>query len=178
MHKKYVVIPTVILVVLVAVWWFKAGGGKCPTVTTTKTVHGSSLAGFIENGQKITVKEGYYECHPVLRDDVVIYRYAGTTPIIKIVKGIAGDSFALQPISSGKYYIVINGQLAQNSDGQPYVIGQDQYEMLSLYVRDFRGAIPRNALLIMGNLPGGSSDSSVFGLVDKGDLIGKVTRIR
>ena len=173
-----IVVSAVLLLVLGTLWWLKAGEGRCPIITSTKTVQGSSLSGFIENGQKITVKEGYYQCSPVERGDVVIYNYAGTTPLIKVVKGIAEDSFALQQVSKGKYYIVLDGQVAQNNSGQPYIIGSDQYAMLSLYVRDFKGVIPKDSYLIMGNLRGGSSDSSEFGLVAKQDLIGKVTRIR
>jgi hypothetical protein len=31
--------------------------------------------------------------------------------------------------------------------------------------------------LLLGNLPGGSTDSTQFGLVDKGDFVGKTVRV-
>lgn len=177
-HKKHVLIPTIVIVIFAAAWWFKIGEGRCPTTTVTKTVHGSSLSGFIENGQTIRVREGYYACNEVKRDDIVIYRYAGTSQLIKVVKGIPGDTFELQPVKTGRYYILVGGKVAQNSKQQPYVVGPDEYKMLSLYVRDYKGVIPKDAYLILGNLPGGSTDSTEFGLVGRKDLIGKVTSIR
>jgi len=48
--------------------------------------------------------------------------------------------------------------------------------MLSLYERDYKGVIPKNAYLILGNLVEGSLDSSRFGLVGKSDFLGKVVK--
>lgn len=179
MFKKHVLIPAIIIIVIfAATWWFNVGEGECPTTTVSKTVRGSSLSGFIENGQTIKVREGYYACNEVKRDDIVIYRYAGTSQIIKVVKGIPGDTFELRAIRPGRYNILIGGVVAQNSKNEPYLIGPDEHKMLSLYVRDYKGVIPKDAYLILGNLPGGSTDSTEFGLVGRKDLIGKVTSIR
>jgi type IV secretory pathway protease TraF len=48
------------------------------------------------------------------------------------------------------------------------------YRVLSLYEKDYKGIIPEDAYLILGNLPQGSLDSSHFGLVGKKDILGKV----
>jgi hypothetical protein len=49
------------------------------------------------------------------------------------------------------------------------------YRLLSLYEKDYKGIIPEDAYLILGNLPQGSLDSSHFGLVGKKDILGKVS---
>jgi type IV secretory pathway protease TraF len=46
--------------------------------------------------------------------------------------------------------------------------------MLSLYERDYKGIIPENAYLLLGNNISNSIDSTVFGLVDKSGIIAKV----
>lgn len=178
LNKRHLFFAVVALFVVAVIWWSTDGEGACRVKTTTKTINGDSLSGLAEDGQRATVKEGYYFCNEVLRGDMVIYRYAGTTPLIKVVSGVAGDVFALQKVKDGQYYLLLNNQVAQNSQGRPYLLGADQHQMLSLYVRDFKGVIPKDSYLILGNLTGGSSDSTEFGLVSKTDFIGKVTRIR
>jgi type IV secretory pathway protease TraF len=49
--------------------------------------------------------------------------------------------------------------------------------MLSLYEKDYKGIIPQNTYLILGDQPSGSVDSSVFGLVDKSDILGKAEKL-
>ena len=46
--------------------------------------------------------------------------------------------------------------------------------MLSLYEENYKGVIPENAYLILGNLSGGSLDITHFGFVNKKDILGKV----
>jgi len=40
-----------------------------------------------------------------------------------------------------------------------------------------KGIIPENSYLILGNLVSGSIDSTTFGLIDKGDILGKAELI-
>ena len=46
----------------------------------------------------------------------------------------------------------------------------------SMYVNDFKGVIPANVCLILGNWTSGTVDSRRFGLVNKIDFYGKVLR--
>jgi type IV secretory pathway protease TraF len=62
----------------------------------------------------------------------------------------------------------------KNSQNQPYILDERGYRVLSLYEKDYKGIIPEDAYLILGNLPQGSLDSSHFGLVGKKDILGKV----
>ncbi|MBA3063917.1 signal peptidase I, partial [Candidatus Woesearchaeota archaeon] len=139
-----------------------------------RTVLGSSLSPFINSGDKIKILFGYYNCYEIKREDIIIYNFAGNeNPIIKIVKGIPEDKFELRKSDFG-WNILINNQILKNFKGKPYVISDNRYKMLSLYERDYKGVIPKNAYLLLGNLVSGSVDSTRFGLVDKSNIIGKV----
>lgn len=49
-------------------------------------------------------------------------------------------------------------------------------KLLQLYENSFKGIIPENTYIILGNQPEGTLDSTRFGLVDKSGIIGKVVR--
>ncbi|MCL5017395.1 MAG: signal peptidase I [Patescibacteria group bacterium] len=138
-----------------------------------KIVRGDSMSGIIEPGKTVKILSGYYKCNEVKRGDVIVYFYAGNTdPLIKIVKGIPGDKFGFQKISGG-WYILLNGKILKNAQDRPYILDGGGYRMLSLYEHDYKGIIPKDAYLILGNLVGGSIDSTRFGLVGKIDILGK-----
>jgi len=146
----------------------------CITKIEEKTVRGTSLTGLIENGQTVKILYGYYNCNEIKRNDIVIYNYTGNkNPLIKIIKALPGDKFSLEKTQAG-WNILINNEIAKNSNNQYYVLSESGYKMLSLYEKDYKGIIPQNTYLILGNLADGSLDSTKFGLVDKSDIIGKV----
>jgi signal peptidase I len=139
-------------------------------------VRGNSLSGLIEDGAVLKILMGYYQCHPVERGDLVVYNYSSAEPLIKIAKGIPGDKFHLQKTTAGCWNILINGGIIKNFQETPYCISEQGYQMLSLYERDYKGEIPENAYLILGNQVGGTLDSSRFGLVGKDDILGKIVK--
>ena len=148
----------------------------CSIVEETRTVRGSSLVPLVQDGQALKILFGYYACHEVSRGDLVIYRYGGRQePIIKIVKGVEGDDFLLEKEEGGLgWNMLINNTIVKNSQGSPYIVSDKGYKILSLYIRDYKGVIPQNGYLILGDLPNGSLDSTTFGFIDKSDILGKV----
>jgi signal peptidase I len=147
---------------------------NCPIKIEEKIVKRNSLEPLIKDGETIEVLFGYYNCNAIERNDIVLYSYSGNkNPIIKIIKGIPGDRFSLKKTNNG-WYILINGEILKNSENQPYILDDQGYRLLSLYEKDYKGIIPEDAYLILGNLPQGSLDSSHFGLVGKKDILGKV----
>lgn len=153
-----------------------------PTSTTSfcqireekRIVRGSSMEPVLKDGQEIKILWGYYQCYPVLREDIVIYNFKGNSnPIIKRVKGIEGDNFSLKKVDDG-WIIILNGQPLKNSLGQTYLLSEKAFRMLSLYERDYQGKIPDKAYLILGENINGGLDSRFFGLVGKDDILGKV----
>jgi len=146
----------------------------CFVETKEMIVQGNSLEPLIMPRKTIKVLFGYYSCHEIKREDVVLFDYAASkNPVIKIVKGIPGDKFELKHSGSG-WNLLINNKVVKNSESEPYLITDHGYRMLSLYEQDYHGIIPPNTYLLLGNLAGGSLDSTVFGLVDKSDIIAKV----
>ena len=148
-------------------------GERCEVQAEERIVRGGSLSPLIESGDTVKVLFGYYNCHKIKRNDVVAYYYAGNKdPLIKIVRGVSGDKFELRETDRG-WNILINGQILKNSEGNPYLVAGKDYEMLSLYEKDYGESLPENTYLLLGNMAG-SIDSRRFGLVDKSDILGKV----
>jgi len=146
----------------------------CSIKTQEMTVRGSSLDPLIKPEQTIKALFGYYDCYEVKRGDIVLFDYAGNkNPVIKIVNGISGDKFELRK-SDGGWNIIVNNEIIRNSEDKLYLISGNAYKMLSLYERDYKGVIPENAYLLLGNNTSGSVDSTTFGLIDKSGIIAKV----
>jgi signal peptidase I len=148
---------------------------NCQIRKISEIVRGNSMSGILENGQEITVLEGYYKCHEVQRNDIVVYNYAGgNNHLVKIVKAIPKDSWYLKMTDSG-YEIIVNQKPLKTSSGEVYKIPPSNVSMLKLYTNNYP-TIPENTYLLMGNLPYGTLDSTRFGLVNKADIIGKVEK--
>ena len=147
---------------------------RCVSSIEEKIVRGSSLSGLIEDGKTVRVLFGYYLCNEPQRGEVVLYRYAGDeNPLLKVVRAVPGDTFHL--VKEGNVWqLIVNGKVLTNTQGIKYQLDEQAHRMLSLYENDYRGVIPPGALLILGNSPEGSLDSTRFGLVDKSDILGKV----
>lgn len=147
----------------------------CAVTEEIRTVRGNSLFPVLQHGQDITIELGYYACHPVQRDDLVVFRHAGTQTLIKFAKGLPGERLALQPAPDGLSEVLVNDQVVTNAQHEPYRLTSQGAKMLSLYIRDYHGTIPPQAYLVFGNLPHGSRDSSAFGLIGESALLGRAT---
>ena len=165
------------LAVLIVFVLFSSKGQEsqlCPIQIKTEIVHGSSMEPLIERGKEIKALFGYYDCHSIKRNDIVLVNYSGNENfLIKIVKAVPGDEFHLQKAENG-WCIVINGKILKNSEGVPYLLSKRRKKMLSLYENDYQGIIPEGAYLVLGNIPSGSVDSTKFGLIGKSAIIAEV----
>ncbi|MGB9762548.1 MAG: signal peptidase I [Minisyncoccia bacterium] len=152
---------------------------KCPVTVEIKIVRGNSLEPLVKSGSQIKAFLGYYNCHEIQRGDLVLYRYSGDkVPLLKIVKGIPNDTFHLILNSNNEYNLLINNKVVKNSQGIPYTFSGNKYKMLALYENDYKGIIPPNTYLLLGDQVNGSVDATVFGLVDKSDIIGKAILLK
>lgn len=143
----------------------------CDVSTKKMTVQGYSMYPFINPEKEITALFGYYDCHPIERGDVVLYKYSGNDNLlIKFVKAVPGDRWELKKGEEG-CEIVVNGSVLSNSEGKPYSI--TDCKMLQLYVSDYP-VIPENTYLLLGDKTDGSIDSTTFGLVSGDDIEAKV----
>ncbi|HIH24393.1 TPA: signal peptidase I [Candidatus Woesearchaeota archaeon] len=146
---------------------------KCDDTIATITVKGDSLSGIIEEGTAVNVQRNL-ACAAIDRNDIILYNYAGKSdPLIKIVKAIPGDTWRLDGCSIVVNDIVLSTRNPDGTIGAPYCVGDSR--RLQLYANDYP-IIPPDTYLIMGNNPDGTLDSSIFGLVDREDIIGKVEK--
>ncbi|MFA5024718.1 MAG: signal peptidase I [Patescibacteria group bacterium] len=149
-------------------------GEQCQITKKKFEVRGVSLSGFLEPGTIVSAWLNYYQCYQIERGDVVLYKMnAQADPIIKIVKGIPGDTIGLQ--GDGEIWnILINDKVLTTSQGEPYQLNEKSANLIELYIKDYYGVIPPKAHLLMGNIVSGSVDGTRFGLVDISDIIGKI----
>ncbi len=178
--KKFFIFGAIVIITIGAIFYFTNQGNfnlSCVTETSEQIVRGQSLAGLIEEGQTVRLLKGFYNCNPLRRGDIVAYNYSGQSElIIKIARGLPGDTFNLAKNQRGNYNIIINSQAAKNSTGQTYELPEGRQRMLELYINDYQGVIPANAYLILGNQAEGSLDSIRFGLIGKEGIVGKIVQ--
>jgi signal peptidase I len=125
----------------------------------------------IKSGATVVVDKNYYNCHEVERNDVVIYRHTGNdNPLIKIVKAVPGDSFAVE---DSKLYV--NGEPIKNSEGSIYRFSN--IDMLELYEDSMNGKMDGKVYFIFGDTPG-SLSSEKFGPATRGNISGKVVEVK
>lgn len=148
---------------------------KCPITKEVVTVRGDSMGDLIPGGTDVEVLKGYYDCNDAVRNEVVIHTYSGNiNPIIKAIRGVPGDSFYAKKEGDGWWYLYINGEKLKNSQGVYYITDEYGARMINVYSHDYKGIIPEDVYLLLGDKRRGSLDSRVFGLVNKSDFIGRV----
>lgn len=153
----------------------KASDKNCKIERKEMTVRGDSMSPLIPEGKIVKAIFNYYNCEEIKRGDIVLAKYAGNgNLIIKMVRAVPGDKFSLIKEASGGWNIFVNGQALENSQGELYSIDGKKYEMLALYEKDYKGAIPSSAYLLLGDQEVGSVDSTVFGLVDRDSIEAKI----
>lgn len=140
----------------------------CSTVPTR--VEGGSMSPRIAPRQMIQIVKGPPECLGTLKagDVVLFHSDSSDVPLIKALRGLPGDKLAVKDSR-----ILVNGKPAANSAGEPYRLSPPRAAMIGLYVHDYRGVIPPDSFLVMGENPAGSLDSSRFGLISRAAIIGK-----
>lgn len=154
-----------------------AANGRGAAGVVHAEVRGNSLSPFINAGDSVEIYYGYYDTHEIQRGDIVVCRFSfRQDPVIKIVRAVPGDSFGFKDLGDGGALLLINGDVLENSVGRPYEFTGRRKRMLALYARDYKGVIPPDSYLLLGDAAEGSLDSGRFGLVDKEVIIGKAMR--
>jgi len=170
-----------VIVLAIAVWYFypvasRDISSECDIKVEERAVRGNSLTPLARDGQKVRILFGYYDCHDIKRNDIVLYSYAGSgsdSPLIKIVRAVPGDSYKLQRANGG-WHILINGEILKNSEGVPYLVSGKKYEMLALYEPGYAvNGVNENTYLILGEIPSGAVDSTRFGFISGSEIIAK-----
>ena len=143
----------------------------------TAVVRSGSMSPLLRDGDNVRVYYGFYDTHEVERGDLAVCRFSfRRDPVIKLVRAVPGDRFALQELPDGGARLVVNGAVLVNSAGTPHKFSGRRKRMLALYARDYGGVIPPGAYLLLGDNSEGSLDSGRFGLAAREALVGKALR--
>ena len=136
-------------------------------------VRGNSMIPLFKPGDEITALMNYSKCNALKKGNTVLFTYSGNeAPVIKTIKAVVGDSFKLK--QNGSYWTIqVNNKTLTNSEGEKYRLTGKKQKMLSLYAKDYP-IIPNDTLLLLGENPSGTKDSTAFGLVSEKNIIGKV----
>lgn len=138
-----------------------------------REVRGDSMFPSLSPGEEVLVSLGYYNCSQIKRGDLVLFNYSEKEiPLVKKVRAVPGDRWEISSVGSGNN-IFVNGKVLKNSAGIAYELADSRLKMVELYIRDYP-ILPGNAYLLLGDSPAGSVDSTVFGLADKKDILGRV----
>lgn len=150
---------------------YASNGGGCDEGIERRLVRGDSMQGIVSHGDEVRIKKGYYTCHEVQRGDIVAYQFGRESDVlVKRVVGVPGDIWRVEKQVRGDYTLFINHIEQRTTLDALYRFTEAQAKMLSLY----KSPIPEHTYLILGNQPGGTLDSSRFGLIGEDNLLGKV----
>jgi signal peptidase I len=127
-------------------------------------VSGESMSPTFENGQYLIVDELTYRLEAPKRGDVVIFRYPRNPSefFIKRIIGLPGETV-----------IVKDGQVEiQKADGATFTLDEPYVKNLG-NGRDAAYAVDQGNYFVMGDNRPESSDSRIWGLMPKQNLIGR-----
>lgn len=134
-------------------------------------VRGTSMLGIFNSEDKLILQQGYYNCHPVQKGDVVVFEYNNKKDFIKQVYGMPKDK-----ITYDDNYLLINNKKIKNYKGEFYQVD----EVGKSYIRLMQQTVMKNSIiplgyyLILGTAKIGGYDFRRIGLVPYKNLIGKI----
>ncbi len=130
-------------------------------------IAGTSMAPAIPHGSTVEAVPVACVGRALARGDIVLFATgADPRPVIKRVVALPGDRFGVGDDGT----LRVDGQAAKTLGGMPYRLEAGRRGMIALYARDYNGVIPADTFLVMGEQPGGTTDSSRIGLVHRDDL--------
>ncbi|MEK7565939.1 MAG: signal peptidase I [Patescibacteria group bacterium] len=130
-------------------------------------VSGNSMYPTFHDKEYILTDKVSYRLSQPGRDDVVVFKSPPNPEkdYIKRIIAIPGDSVM---VKLGKVYL--NGELLSEDFLPP-----DVYTQANTFLREGEGyTVPSDSYIVMGDNRGGSDDSRHWGVVTKGEFIGKV----
>lgn len=184
--QKQIIIGVIVLAVIIAlVFYFMQGGpprstqittplGTCSETVDKFTVGDNFMVPKYKQGDEVEVTYGYFPCHALERDQLVIYRKSELAePVMRIVRGIPGDEYKLIKTKENTWEIEINGELLEVDD-KAYHFGSNNPPVLSLSEKATGGVLGPTHVLIFSMVSPGYDDSGTLGVISITDLIGKV----
>ena len=146
-------------------------------VAKSYTIKGDSMDPTLKDGQHVMVNILGYKVGNIKKGNVIVFHANKSDDYVKRVIGVPGDS-----VTYKKDQLYINGKKVN----EPYLDynekhKQGEYITGSFETKDLLNAkpnsnvIPKNKYLVLGDNREVSKDSRAFGLIDKQQIVGKVS---
>lgn len=137
-------------------------------------MHDNYMSGLTEAKAKYKVLINYYQCNPILRNDIVWFQFSKRIPAVpRRVVGLPRDKFEIIEGDGGQWNIKINDVLME-SNNQPLFIRANSIPPLKIFQQFFNGILPKGKYILLSNSSPGMSDSRNLGLIDEKSITGKV----
>lgn len=138
----------------------------------SKRIFGNSMAPLLMNGEKVKALFGYYDCHPLLRNDILIISFK-TQPNKFYVKKLVGLPNDQIEVKNGLIYL--NNEALKNSQGDYYKVEGKGANLLTKPLINQR--IPEGYYLVLAeDTSQNAFDSRYFGYIEKTHIKGKVIK--
>jgi signal peptidase I len=126
------------------------------------TVQGQSMEPTLHNGEYILVEKVSYWFRSPERGDIVVFKFPEnpSEDYIKRVIGLPGDHVLIQ-----NAHVSVNGHVL----GEPYVAAPPDYSGCTYC----DVVVPKGDLFVLGDNRDNSSDSHEWGLLPRGNVIGR-----
>lgn len=150
----------------------------CPGPEIKYRMTDVSMVGLIEKDQEVDVIINYFACNPILKDQLVLYRFSGAMdPVLRKVVAVEGDTFKVQKDTKHKAWnLLVNGKIVKDRSGEPHYFGFDKPPTLSLYEAPRKGKLQKDETIVFTSQPPSEKDSGTFGLTSKADMVGLVKK--
>lgn len=132
------------------------------------------LRGILELGTAYQAVMNYYECNAPKAGDVGLYRYSWKfLPVPRQVVAVPGDQLQLKKSALG-WEIIINGK-PHFGGNQKFIFGTPKVAPpLFNYLQMHQGILQPGHVVVLASFPPGDKDSTIFGVVELRDIVGKV----
>jgi signal peptidase I len=134
-------------------------------------VRGNSMLGILNNKEKLTLKDGYYNCNSVKFKDIVVFKYNNKKNFIKQIYGVPND--LLEYDKNG--FILINSKKIKNISGEFYKVDEVGKSYIRLVHQRIKNkVIPKGHYFVLGTAKIAGYDSRRAGLVKLSNIFGKI----
>ena len=126
-------------------------------------VRGASMEPTFSNGDYLVIDELTYRFREPVRGEVIVFRFPGDPSqfFIKRVIGLPGDTVVSE---NSQIFVERSGE--KQALPEPYIRSQTP--------DDFRMTVGPNEYIVLGDNRGASSDSRRWGVLPKGNIVGRV----
>ena len=135
-------------------------------IMSPQEISGESMYPTFENGEYILTNKVEYKLHDPARGDVIVFKSPSNKDIdyIKRIIGLPGDRVS---VMDGHYYL--DGQLYK----EPY-LDSSLYTFAGSFLKDRTEiTVPPGYYFVSGDNRPHSLDSREFGVIPRGDIVGK-----